>query len=409
MIIKLPKLNLNLSPRVILGIAVLTIFVGGVVAFSMPTTPAVEGWEVQNNIYDIRVNGVTYTMASGTLPEHAYLWTDKGIRFDVDNETYGVADIDVSLGPPREKILDTSTGEWVNARVGEVFFTYGKAINETYFFWDHHIFFFEATTVMTPDFIDYTNIFGVQTTYGEADGMLGSPEEAQILLKLNFKLSPWVNAIMDQFSDNDSVYRLDEERVWTGIMSAQILSVEAMFVGWPEGSDPPNGEIDPYQVGGAQLSIMTDVGTFSDTSDRVGEELEDRPADMAPSEAHVAVGMDMIPAWSREQWGTTDIYPAQLKYRFRFDVLSTAGYDLIDGSMDEKLDNKSHLKGALKPIGDFFTALGAGLEAFNLALQDLLGAAYGPLIMLAVIVVAALIFYLLMKLGILKRGTGGGG
>lgn len=408
MSLKLPSLKLpKLSPRLVLGIAVLVIIAGGTVAFAMPTTPAVEGWEVQNSIYDIRVNGVTYTMASGTLPENAYLWTDVGVRFDVDDEDDGVADIDISLGPVREKVLDTSTGEWVNARAGEVFFTYSKAIGETYFFWDHHIFFFEATTVMTPDFIDHTTIHGLQSTYGEAENMIGA-KEAQILLKLNFKLSPWVNAILDQFSDNDSVYRLDGERVWTGIMSAQILSVEAIFVGWPEGSDPPNGEIDPYQVGGAQLSIMTDVGTFLDTSDRVGEELEDRPADMAPSEAHVAVGMNMIPAWTREQWGTTDIYPAQLKYRFRFDVLSTAGYDLIDGSMDEELDNKSYKKGAIKPIGDFLTAIGAGLEALNLALQDLLGAAYGPLIMIAIVAVVALVFYLFLKLGILRRGAGGG-
>jgi len=403
MSLKLPKLPTfklpRFSSRIILGIAVLAIFVGGVFAFSMPTTPAVKAWEVQNYIYDIRVNGVTYTMASGTLPEHAYLWTDKGIRFDVDDELGGVADIDVSLGPPREKVLDTSTGEWVNARDAEVFKTYGKAINDTYYFWDHHIFFFETTIVMTPDFTDYRYLLDQWTT-GEAEGMTGA-EDADILLKLTFKLDPWVNVIMDQIADNDSQYALDEEKIWTGIMSAQILSVDAMFVGWPEGSDPPNGEIDPYQVGGAQLSILTAEGIFSDTSDKADDELVDKPTDMAPSEAQVAVGASMIPAWSREWLGTSDIYPAQLKYRFRFDVLSTAGYDLIDGSMDEELDNKSHLKGAIKPLTDFLVNLGN-------ALKDLLSTAYGPLIMIAIIAVVALVFYLLLKLGILKRGASGG-
>ena len=408
----IPKLN----AKSLMAIAVLVIVTGGVFALSM--TPHVSGWEVENGIYNIRVNGVTYpVMASGALPENVYLWTDKGIRFDVDTEEEGVADIDVSLGPPREKVLDTTTGDWVNARDAEVFKTYSKAIGDTYYFWDHHVFWFEVTIVMTPDFTDYsigdtvpgdTLPSATQRTFGEAEGMEGPAEDAEILLKLNFKLDPWVNSILDQISDNDTEYSLDEDKIWTGIMSAQILEVESMFVGWPDGSNPSNGEIDPYQVGGAQLSILTDEGTFTDTTTRADDELVDKPDDMAPSECQIVVGGSMFPAWDRDLGGTSDIYPAQLKYKIRMDALSTAGYDLIDGSMDERLDNKSYKKGSAKPVADFWTNLGEGLSAFNLGLQDLFGAMYGPLMMVAIVAVIALIFYLFLKLGILRSGMGKG-
>ena len=406
---------MKINNRALIAIAFVVIISFG--AFALSMTPHVSGWEVEDDIYNIRVNGVTYpVMSSGATPENLYLWTSKGVRFDVDHIDTGVADIDVSLGPPREKVLDTTTGDWVNARDAEVFKTYSKSIGDTYYFWDHHVFWFEVTIVMTPDFIDYypgntvpgdTLPSSVQRTFGEAEGMEGAPESAEILLKLNFKLDPWVNSILDTISDNDTEYSLDENRIWTGIMSAQILEVETMFVDWPDDSSPPNGEIDPYQVGGAQLSILTDEGTFSDTTLKADDELVDKPDDMAPSECQIVVGGSMFPAWYRELGGTSDIYPAQLKYKVRMDALSTAGYDLIDGSMDEELDNKSYKKGAVKPVADFWTNLGEGLSAFNLGLQDLFGEMYGPLVMIAIIAVVALVFYLLLKLGILRRGTGG--
>lgn len=407
---------MKINHKALIAIAFVVIISFG--AFALSMTPHVSGWEVENDIYNIRVNGVTYpVMSSGATPENLYLWTSKGVRFDVDHIDTGVADIDVSLGPPREKVLDTTTGDWVNARDAEVFKTYSKAIGDTYYFWDHHVFWFEVTIVMTPDFIDYnpgTIVPGdtlpslVQRTFGEAEGMEGPAEDAEILLKLNFKLDPWVNSILDQISDNDTEYELDEEKIWTGIMSSQILEVETMFVGWnnPD-TEPPNGEIDPYQVGGAQLSILTDEGTFSDTTLKADDELVDKPDDMAPSECQIVVGGSMFPAWYRELGGTSDIYPAQLKYKVRMDALSTAGYDLIDGSMDERLDNKSYKKGSAKPVADFWTNLKDGLEDFNLGLQDLFGEMYGPLVMIAIIAVVALIFYLILKSGILRRGIGG--
>ena len=407
---------MKINNRALIAIAFVVIISFG--AFALSMTPHVSGWEVENDIYNIRVNGVTYpVMSSGATPENLYLWTSKGIRFDVDHIDIGVADIDVSLGPPREKVLDSYTGEWESARDAEVFKTYHKAIGDTYYFWDHHVFFFEVTIVATPDFIDYSVgslipgdsiVSTVQRTFGEAEGMEGPAEDAEILLKLNFKLDPWINSILDQISDNDTEYELNEEKIWTGIMSAQILEVETMFVGWnnPD-TEPPNGEIDPYQVGGAQLSILTDEGTFSNTRLKADDELVDKPDDMAPSECQIVVGGSMFPAWYREQWGTSDIYPAQLKYKIRMDALSTAGYDLIDGSMDERLDNKSYKKGSAKPVADFWTNLKDGLEDFNLGLQDLFGEMYGPLVMIAIIAVVALVFYLLLKSGILRRGAGG--
>jgi hypothetical protein len=406
---------MKIDHRALIAIGFIVIISFG--AFALSMTPHVSGWEVENDIYNIRTNGVTYpVMESGSRPENVYLWTTKGIRFDVDIIDSGAADIDVSLGPPREKVLDTTTGEWVNARDAEVFKTYSKSVNNTYYFWDHHVFFFEVTIVATPDFHDYYigNIVPgdvlpsvVQRTLGEAEGMEGA-EDVDVLLKLNFKLDPWVNFIIDQISDNDTKYSLDEEKIWTGIMSAQILEVETMFVGWGDpDTDPPSGEIDPYQVGGAQLSILTDEGTYSNTTTRADDELVDKPSDMAPSECQIAVGGTMFPGWCRELGGTSDIYPTQLKYKVRMDALSTAGYDLIDGSMDDVLDNKSYKKGSTKPVADFWTNLKNGLEDFNAGLQDLFGEMYGPLVMIAIIAVVALVFYLLLKLGILRRGTGG--
>ena len=132
------------------------------------------------------------------------------------------------------------------------------------------------------------------------------------------------------------------------------------------------------------------------------------------------VGGEMEPglAVNANYWGETVVgwhtwTPVQnlMYYLVRIDVVTSFGVTLIAGDPDAA----SPLSGDelppidLTPMDRFWINLGSAGDWWFRNLEDLAEAGYGPLLMIAIIAVIALVFYLLLKLGILRRGTGGGG
>ena len=368
-------------------IIVLSLLTGGI--FLSGAGVYVGGWEVQSDIYDITADGIRYpVMATALQPENTYVWGSKGITFDTDDEMFGTGNIGVGIGGPSEKTIDAVSGGWRDTIGTEVYATYQKNIGEVHYFWDHHVFMFDVQIICKADFTDYTTALFFQWTEGEAQGMTyfdstATSKESILNVKINFKTDPWVNAILEQIADNDSIYVLDEESIWTGIMSAQIVSggIESEFIGWPVTAEtplPPYGKIDPYQSGGAQLSLFTEYeGSYSPTAIDPDNLPQDKPIDMAPDKVQIELGMGLWAGWSREQGGSTKIYPAQLTYTLRFDVLSTAGYQLIDGDLDDELDDNAYKQGQYAPLSAFFAVL-EGIFAGQLM----------PLLMIVIVILA---------------------
>lgn len=336
------------------------------------------GWEVRNGIKAVTVNGKTYTIG-GAKPLAAPVWGDKNLRFDVDAATTGVPDIQVVLGPPREKIF-TSDG-WVNAPSGQSFKEIRKSVGDTVYFFSQKVFFYELSIIVVPQ-VQSATYWPVVS--GEASGM-NNAKNAKINLQLSFETDPWANKLVDEIEGKTGSYLLDEDKVWTGVMSAQCIDVEPKFVGWSGTSKPPNGLIDPYQVENALINMQTDEGVFTGQTGTFTESSmpTQHPNNIAPSTILLTVGGEMAPAYTWNLFESVALYPAQLKYRIRVDVLTEAGYDLEEGDMDDDLGDFEFLQGVFVAIGP---------------LIDFLRSPEGIIFMVVIAIVLAVAFKIYVKI-----------
>lgn len=336
------------------------------------------GWEVRNGIEAVTVNSETYRI-DGTKPQSAPVWGDKNLRFDIDAAATGVPDVQVILGPPRAKVW--STDGWINARSGEVFKEIRKSVGDTVYFFAQHVYFFEVSIITVPQL----NTIGIWPILsGEANGM-NDAKDAEINLEIGFETDPWVNKLAEDIEGDTGSYMLDEDKVWTGVMSAQCVEVDAKFLTWSGTRNPPNGLINPYQVKNALLNMKTDEGFYSGQAGSFSESTmpTSQPANIAPSSILLTVGGELNPAYTWNFAESVALYPAQLIYTIRVDVLTEAGYDLEDGDMDDDLGDLEFLQGVFSALGPLF---------------DFLSSPQGILLLVIIAIVIAIVFRIYLKI-----------
>lgn len=329
------------------------------------------GWEVRTGIESVTVNSETYTQSNQPL-EMYQPWGDKYLKFDVDEPTRGVANLVVDVGPPREYVNDR--GVWRLAGSGETFDHIEKVVGEQYFFWDHHVFLYEIRVTAEPDF-EPGVIAGVGE-WGEATALWGA-QKAKVAVRMYFETDPWVNRLVDTFEGETGNYTLDTDSAWSAVMSASVFQNDAGWVGDSAGS------------GGTYVADNTgQLNTF------ISVNIDDAPTNPigAPSVVGIDVSGELFPGWevSGFIFAQTAMYPTYFWYKIRVDVLTTAGYNLESGKMDDELE-------------DIIYEQSFGVDVFgNLAawLGDLL---FGGITGIIVLVVIALVLVYLFK-RVLSRG-----
>jgi hypothetical protein len=310
------------------------------------------GWEVKNGIEKVTVNDNTFRIGSGTRPQSAPVWGLHNLRFDIDDPQKGTPNIQVEVGPAREKVF-TPDG-WVNAPQGKVFKSLSKSVGETAYFFDQHVFFFDVSIIATPDFVPPVVWPFVD---GEAAGM-GWADTAEVSLELYFESAPWVNLLLPEVEGDTGTYLLDEDSVWSGVMSAQVVEVESKFIGK---DNPATGLIDPYNVKNALVNMRADSGTYVGSVTDFNEQTMpiDKPSNIAPTEIFLTVGGELSPGYEWPAFATLSTYPAQLKYTIRVDVLTEAGYVLESGDMDSELGDIEYEEGSFNLLGALGDWLGS--------------------------------------------------
>jgi hypothetical protein len=360
------------------------------------------GWEVRSNISSVFVNGAEYTRTS--QPQNMIQpWGDQYLEFDVDEPLWGVPNLIVDIGPPREYVVD-QYGEWVRAPAGVHFDSIQKPLEDTYYFWDHYVHRYHVRVTAYPDY----NPGGLlDDTDGEAAG-LALAQEAQLTVRTKFVLDPFINRLIDSFSTEDANYTLDSNKVFAGVMSVKVAGKDSGFVGYLEGTEPEG-------IGGKTI-IAPNGGTLN--SYAAFDPDAPSTAMSVPTEILIDVGGTLLPSY---KWvpgflfigGTMYTYAVYFDYWIEVHSIASAGYNLESGNMDDVILDVDYdqdegsdpigeaIAGFGAAVGGFFEWAGAGLSGFlsSIGLGFIM-----PLVMLLVFV---LVGYFVMKRFVFKKATGG--
>jgi hypothetical protein len=359
------------------------------------------GWEVRTSIDTVHINGVAYTEDKKPL-QMIKPWGDQYLEFDVDNSLWGVPNIIVDIGAPREYIIDRY-GEWVQAPTGVHFDSIQKAIGDTMYFWDHYVHRYRVQVTAYPDY----QLGGfLDETEGEAVG-LADDKQAIINVRTTFTLDPFVNRIIDGFETEGANYTLDTEKVFAGVMSVKVADKEAGFVGYAEGVEPADhlGKTIIAPNGGTLNSYATFDPDDPATSMNIATVVD------------IDVGGTLAPAckWSDGFFGigaTLTTYAVMFEYIIEVHSIASAGYDLESGNMDDEVIDVDYdqeetvtdiISNTIRSIGDtvdgVFEWLGEGLtEFFN-------GIGLGFLMPLLSLLIVAAIGYLIIRRLLFKKAT----
>ena len=277
MALKLPNLKLpKISPRIILGIAVLVIFVGGAFAFTtQPLEPIGSGWEVGGNINQLRMYSKTsagwqyfYPGDSG-LPFGSYItsvdsqiklgdgsrpdgppppdepeWTEAQCP---DSELYlfGSSRVNTHVDNLVPVAKDEETGKWTKVPDGTLHKYYTKNESGVIYGFAHYVFLQVVqakTDGETGDIMD----FPVGTCQGLPYwDQTGVPHEVNVRIFVGVNLQPWsiVDGQIVQIDGNN--YEIDDP--FMGVMSVSVFPNGAVSTSILDVSDLPlaDGAIVP--------------------------------------------------------------------------------------------------------------------------------------------------------------------
>jgi len=469
MSLKLPNLKLpKLSPKLIIGIAVLAILVGGTLTLTtQPLVPVGAAWEVAGDINHLGMysrtsdgwqffypddTGLAYgsyvtnvdsqiKMDDGSRPDD---WT---IPMCPDSELYlfGSSRINTHVDNLIPVAKDEETGKWTKVADGTLHKYYTKNESGIIYGFAHYVFLqvVQAKTAgVTGELAD--------TPVGTCQGLpyfdQTTPHEVNVRIFVDVNLQPWtiVDGQIVQIDGND--YEIDDP--FMGVMSASVFpndavsaslidtselpledgGVPGVYAGTAPGSATGTGEdIDLYWSGMVQPSKPAGGALpmwVENTTITKGVPDEDGVLSRSNSTVyrHIVyeVGGEMEPGlavnanyWLGTLVGWETWTPVQklMYYLVRIDVVTSFGVTLIAGDPDaaSPLDGDELPPLDLSPMDRFWIDLGAAGDWWFGNLEDLAEAGFGPLVMIAIVAVIALAFYLLLKSGILRRGAGAGG
>jgi len=436
MSLKLPKFN----SRIIIGIAVLAVFVGGVFVFSMPPEPIPipVGWEVKAGMDHYEVNGYRVDIGSTTNLYSGYAGAavssfkiDDGVEstWDESQRYTGSARVAYSISGPTHVSWNQGLQSWVPDLTDEVpFQQYTKPAGNVTYAYDHHVYEVDIMTETDGESIQYSDRFvgtcdglpSAKTTLVRPDGTyyIMNPDmdhTVEFRVFVLFSLDPWEVAVGDIMPLNSTHYYQVTD-AFHGVMGASMIDINLGKVG---DASPTFGGVAASDIeAGFRLNLYSadesslGMGWYNPKDD--GDEpvlgsIKGIPtALMFEVAGKLEPGLVVTPGVI---WGTWDAAtPVQnfVDFRIRVDVLMALGLTLISGAqptgttIPTRWQPPPNITPWWQPLTDL-------LEDFNLGLQDLFASAYGPLVMIAIVAIIALVFYLFLKLGILKRGVSGGG
>lgn len=482
MIIKLPKFKLpNLSPRVIVGIAILAVIVGGSLTFAaQPLEPIGASWEVGGNLNQQKMYSTTSGGWQAFYPDDtglaygsyvtnvdAQIKMDDGSRPDdsppeepnwteeqcPDSELYlfGSSRINTHVDNLVPVGKDEETGKWTKVPDGTLHRYYTKTENGIEYGFAHYVFL-QVVQAKTAGVAGDIMGWNVGTCQGlpcwDLHGVPNDvPHGVNLRIFVEVNLQPWTVVDGQIFQYNDSSYKVNDP--FMGIMSTSVFpngavsasivdtsnlplddgaTVLGVYAGTAPGSATGTGDdvdiylagmVQPSKPAGGALPMWIENRTVTS-----GVPNEDNVIAHSNSTVYrqivYEVGGEMEPGlainanyWAGQLVGWHSCTPVQklMYYLVRIDVVTSFGVTLIAGDPDaaNPLTGDELPPLDLTPMDRFWINLGAAGDWWFGNLEDLAEAGFGPLVMIAIVAVVALAFYLLLKLGILRRGTGGGG
>lgn len=482
MALKLPAFKLpKLSPRLIIGIAVLAILVGGMLAYTaQPLEPIGAGWEVGGNLNHQQMYSPTSAGWQYFYPDDtglafggyvtnvdAQIKLDDGSRPDGSSPDepdwseaqcpdsmlylFGSSRITTHVDNLVPVAKDAETGKWTKVPDGTLHKYYTKTENTTGITYGYaHYVFLQVVQAKTAGVAGEILDWPVGTCQGLPYwDQTGIPHEVNVRVFVGVNLQPWsiVDGQIVQFEgsnyeiDNPFMGVMSTSVFPAGAVSASILDVSnlpleegavvpGVYAGTAPGSATGTGEdIDLYWSGMVQPSKPAGGALpmwIENTTDTVISGVPDEDDVVARSNSTsyrnivYEVGGEMEPglAVNANYWGDMVVgwhaWTAVQKlmyYLVRIDVVTSFGVKFIAGDPDaaNPLDGDELPPLDLTPMDRFWVNLGAAGDWWFDSLEDLAEAGFGPLVMIAIVAVVALAFYLLLKSGILRRGTSGGG
>jgi hypothetical protein len=486
---KLPSFNLKLDSRIIIGIAILALFVGSTLAFTMePLEPVGAAWEVGGNLnhqrmYSRTSDGWQYfypddtdlaygsyvtnvdsqiKMDDGSRPDGTappgrgpdgvlYLeptWTEAQCP-DSSLYLFGSSRIDTHVDNLVPVGRDEETGKWRKVEDGTLHKYYTKT---------------ENATGITYGFAHFVFLQVVQAkTAGVAGSILGKPvgtcqglpywdwtgvaHGVNLRIFVEVNLQPWTIVDGQICQVNGSSYEINDP--FMGVMSVSVFpndavsaslidtselpledgGVPGIYAGTAPGSPTGTGEdidvylggvVQPSKVPGGALPMWIENVTTTvtkgvpDEDDVIGRSnstvyrniVYEVGGEMEPG---LAINANYWPGDILVGWHTWTPVQNLMYYVVRIDVVTSFGVTLIAGDPDAATPWVGYEPPPvdLTPMERFWLNLGAAGEFWFDNLQDLAESASFPLVMLAIVVVCALIFYLILKLGLIRRGMGG--
>lgn len=480
MTFKLPNFKLpKLSPRIILGIAVLVLFIGGTIAFTaQPLEPVGSGWEVGGNLnhqrmYSKTSDGWQYfypddtglSFGSYVTSVDAQIKMNDGSRPDgpppIDEPNWTEAQCPDSMlylfGSSKVithvdnlvPVAKDEDGKWTKVPDGTLHKYYTKTDNVTGVTYGFgHFVFLQVVQAKTAGVAGDIMDWPVGTCQGLPYwDQTGVPHEVNVRIFVAVNLQPW--AIEDgqivQIEGNS--YEIDSP--FMGVMSASVFPngavsasildvsdlpledgalVPGVYAGTAPGSITGTGEdvdlywsgmVQPSKPAGGALPMWIENVTTTVTK---GVPDEDDVISRSNSTVYRSIvyevggEMEAGLAVNANYWGDVVVgwhaWTAVQKlmyYVVRIDVVTSFGVILIAGDPDaaNPIDGDELPPVDLTPMDRFLVNLGAAGDWWFANLEDLAEAGSMPLMMLAIVAVVAFAFYILLKLGILRRGAGG--
>lgn len=368
----------------------------------MPNSPLYSGgWEIQNSIYDVRQNGVTYGESTSKYPWQVEYWGSKSVRYDTDassvNElgagyagwdwdVIGCADTQIDITNPTHVIFDTINQQWVPATDDKVFYQYSKTITYTneageeiceVYFWDHHVYTFWITVIADPD-VNHAGILSVCECKPHPWNAAGYGVIASVAPRILFEVNAWdVGPGSFTLTNEDgsiSTFTALSSTFWTGIMSATVMESYAGLVqktrltsagvdssAYTDAATPESGYHASATMSGALNMYYVDnpAQEVDEWSDAYAQENPDAIQGV-PTEVLIEYYGELEAGFSWPLGGSISTSAVMYQYKTRVDVLVTGGYQLASGQQPEDPVDPKIIDIGADPIGAFFATL-AGL------------------------------------------------
>lgn len=324
------------------------------------------GWEIQNFINSIKVNGVTYTTDSQPSTMISS-WTPKSMYFDVDDEYTGVPNIQIEITDPiAVKQIEGAGEEWFPSD-NNPWKEYSKTIGNDTFFWDHWVYTFWVTVNAIPD-TQHAGLLSVTECKQSSLNAGGWGLKADVAVMLGFETNFWETSVLQEFTVENATYAYVNASAWGGVMSAYILDNDAGMYG---------DVTDPVTFTGftASAPMGSSVGMFdgaSPTEVEQGIGVEGALAGV-PEGVNLEVYGSLLPGFQWPLLGSITTFATYFKYQLRVDVLTTAGYQIIDGTPPEDPIDPDIIDIGMNPIGELLELLGDAIM--------------GPIIIIAMIAI----------------------